>query len=151
VTVLGPSAAGWRFAGAELRGGAAPTADSAATHHRQLCASHDVGEITGSLTRADRTPVATAGIVVFATDRGAWVQDPLNPRQPRLEQSQRGGRFTISGLLPGEYFVAALEDADMPDLPDVAFLDAVSRIATRVRVTSRARQDVALTIRRVKR
>jgi hypothetical protein len=153
VTVLGPPAAGWRFAGAQLRG--APLEgplDLTGDDIADLIVSFtdEVGEISGTLTRADRSPVTTAGIVIFATDRRAWVQDPLNPRQPRLEQSQRGGSFTLSGLLPGEYFVAALDDADVPDVADAVFLDAVSRLATRVIVTPRARHDVALTIRRLK-
>jgi hypothetical protein len=69
---------------------------------------------------------------------------------PRVEQSQRGGAFTVSGLLPGEYFVAALDDADMPDVTDPAFLESAVRGAVRVRVTAGQRAAVDLTIRRLR-
>jgi hypothetical protein len=153
ITVLGPPAAGWRFAGVELGGAALDQPlDLGGDDVTDLTVTFtdEVGEVVGRLTRPSGSPVTTAGIIVFPINRRAWRQDPLNPRQPRLEQSQRGGAFSVSGLLPGDYFVAALEDADMPDLPAPAFLDAVSRLATRVRVEPRGRHDVALTIRSLK-
>jgi hypothetical protein len=153
ITILGPPAAGWRFAGVELGGAPLTRAlDLGGDDVTDLTVTFtdEVGEVAGRLTRPDGSPVTTAGIVVFPIDRRAWRQDPLNPRQPRLEQSQRGGAFSISSLLAGEYFVAALDDADMPDLPTPAFLAAVSRVATRVRVEPRGRHDLALTIRRLK-
>jgi hypothetical protein len=150
ITVLGPPAAGWRFAGIALAGTALDRPlDLGGDDVTDLTVSftNEVGELAGRLTRSDGAPVKTAGIVVFPTDRRAWRQDPLNPRQPRLEQSQRGGAFSVAGLLPGEYFVAALEDADMPDVPSLSFLEAVSRVAARVRVEARAKLDLALTVR----
>jgi len=153
VTIVGPPAAGWRLAAVErlgkpLAGPIDLTGDDVGD--LTITFTDEVGAIAGSLVRADRSPVSTAGIVLFPTDRRAWIQDPLNPRQPRLEQSLRGGAFSVGGLLPGEYFVAALEDSDVPDLADTAFLDAVARVATRVRVTAHARQDLTLTIRSLK-
>ena len=153
VTVLGPPAAGWRFAGMHRNGSpVAGPLDLGGPDIGDLTITFtdEVGDIAGILTRAGATPVTTAGIVVFPTERGAWIQDPLNARQPRIEQSQRGGSFAVGGLLPGDYFVAAIEDADVPDVADAVFLEAVSRVATRVRVTPRARQDIALTIRSLK-
>jgi len=153
VTAIGPPAAGWRFAGMHRNGSpVAGPLDLGGPDIGDLTIAFtdEVGDIAGTLTRTGATPVSTAGIVVFPTDRAAWVQDPLNARQPRIEQSQRGGSFAIGGLLPGEYFVAAIEDADVPAIADAVFLEAVSRVATRVRVTPRARQDIALTIRSLK-
>lgn len=149
VTVLGPPAAGWRFAGTTWRG--VPLAgplDLSKEHVTDLITTFTdvVGDLTGILTRSTGAPVTSAGIVVFSTDRRAWTLDPLNPRQPQLEQSDRNGSFTINDLLPGDYFVAAIDDADMPEMPDVAFLQRVSAIASRVRVEAGTRQSVTLTI-----
>jgi uncharacterized protein (DUF2141 family) len=149
VLVLGPPAAGWPFAGATWRGTplAAPL-DLSKEDVTDLAITftNAVGDITGILTRSTGAPVTSAGIVVFSTDRRAWLQDPLNARQPRLEQAGRDGSFAINDLLPGDYFVAAIHDADMPELSDIAFLERVSAIASRVRVVAGARQSVTLTI-----
>jgi hypothetical protein len=61
-----------------------------------------------------------------------WVEDPLNPREPRVEQASNDGRYRITGLLPGDYFVAAVDTADVPDVIDAEFLEAVARFATPV-------------------
>jgi len=106
--------------------------------------------ITGTVRNAAGEAVTTAGIVVFPTDRSAWVLDPLNPRQPRVEQTATGGAFRMPGLLPGEYLIAAIDDADIPDFADPPFLEAVSRFATRVTLTASQTSTQNLVARSVK-
>jgi hypothetical protein len=47
-----------------------------------------------------------------------------------------GGGFTVENLLPGEYFVAAVDTADVPEIAESPFFEAVARFATRVTLTA---------------
>jgi hypothetical protein len=52
----------------------------------------------------------------------------------------------VSGLVPGNYFVVAIDDADVSDNQDAAFFDALARVATRITVgdAEKKTQDLAL-------
>jgi len=42
------------------------------------------------------------------------------------------GRFTISGLPPGEYYIAALTEFDNADISDAGFLEAIAKAAIKI-------------------
>jgi hypothetical protein len=128
--------AGWKLASI-LAGGERVTRALDLSGDRvdvQLIFTKDLGEVRGTVRTSSGGAVSTAGVVVFPTDRSKWTQDPLNPWQPRLEQTSAGGTFAMPGFLPGEYFIAAIEDARMPDLPEPSFFETLSRLATRITV-----------------
>jgi hypothetical protein len=56
----------------------------------------------------------------------------------------------MPGLLPGEYLVAAIEDADIPELADPAFFEAVARFATRVTLAAGQASTQNLVVRSVR-
>ena len=150
VTIVGAPAAGWRAEEILLRGQpvTAPLDLSGdAIDGLSLVYTTEVGEIAGTAERPTGAPVTTAGIAVFSTDRRLWIQEPLNPRQPRIEQTARGGAFSVAGLLPGEYFVVALDDVDVPDTPTEEFFAAAAKVATRATVTANHTSTHTLTIR----
>jgi hypothetical protein len=145
--------AGWRLAGIQVAGAPLTRAldlSGADIDDVVLTFTDEIAAITGTVRNAAGEAVTTAGIVVFPTDRSAWVLDPLNPRQPRVEQTATGGAFRMPGLLPGEYLIAAIDDADIPDFADPPFLEAVSRFATRVTLTASQTSTQNLVARSVK-
>ena len=151
LTVLAPPA-GWRSAGITIGGRplAAPldlTADDVADV--ALTYTDELAELSGTVRRANGSAVTTAGLVVFPVDRRSWTIDPLQTRQPRIEQTAGGGVFRMPGLLPGEYLVAAIEDADIPELADPAFFEAVARFATRVTLAAGQASTQNLVVRSV--
>jgi hypothetical protein len=115
--------------------GAGDVADLVLTYTDRLAG------IAGTVRMPGGPNNASAGVVVFPTDRRFWMMDPLNPREPRIEQAMNDGTFLVADLLPGEYFVAAVDDADMPEFADPDFFEAATGFA--VRVTLSAEQTLS--------
>ena len=67
-------------------------------------------------------PVAGFPIVVFPSDRALWIS---GSRRIVTAKPASDGRYRISGLAPGEYYLCALTDLDPNDLYDPAFLDQI--------------------------
>jgi hypothetical protein len=57
-----------------------------------------------------------------------WIRPSVRPATD--------GRFTFSGLAPGEYYLAALTDVSPADLASPQFLDQVTASAIMVAVAS---------------
>ncbi len=109
-----------------------------------------VGQLTGSVRGDDTKPSPTATVVIFPADTKHWNDDATNPRKPRTVTASKTGAFTANGLLGGEWLVAALNDADVRDIKDAAFLDALSRVATRVTLADGEKKPIDLQIVRIK-
>ena len=58
----------------------------------------------------------------------------------------QNGTYRLGGLLPGEYFLAAVADLDQADLTDEAFYDALAPAAIRLTLAAGERkvQDVQI-------
>jgi hypothetical protein len=91
-------------------------------------------------------PRADCTVVVFPADRSRWDAIRSNPTRARSIDVDDGA-FDVSGLLPGEYFVAAVDDSLMGEWPTRTTLDRLSRLATRVHLSEGTPTRVALTIR----
>jgi hypothetical protein len=68
-------------------------------------------------------------IVVFSTDRAAWFTGSRRIQQAHVASD---GRFTITGLPAGEYFVAALTDLNANELYEPAFLESITASSLRI-------------------
>ncbi len=70
-----------------------------------------------------RTRPALAGyfVFVFPTDKTSWYQGSRRMRPPTRPASD--GKYRITGLPPGDYYVAALTDFEPNDIFDASFLD----------------------------
>jgi hypothetical protein len=63
-----------------------------------LTFTNQVSGLTGAVQTQGRALAANPEIIVFPADRQLWAEDPLEPRQPRLEQSLNDGRYRIADL-----------------------------------------------------
>jgi hypothetical protein len=99
-----------------------------------------VSELSGNVTDRRGRPATDYTVTVFATDRDSWT-----PASRFLTTARPGphGIFTVTGLPPGEYFVAAVDrmvDGEWQD-PDV--LESVIPGAMRVTLTEGQRLSVS--------
>jgi hypothetical protein len=69
--------------------------------------------IGGHVTDAASAPVGNYSVVVFPTDRSKWF---VTSRFLRLARSAQDGSFEVTGLPPGEYWVAATDPIDGNEL-----------------------------------
>jgi hypothetical protein len=67
-------------------------------------------------------PLAEHFIIVFPADRAKWI-----PGTKRIRTTRPGtdGQFSILGLAPGDYLIAAVTDVESGEWNDLAFLEAL--------------------------
>jgi hypothetical protein len=87
-------------------------------------------ELRGVVTTSDGR-ASEAVVVIFPTDAATWTNGAT--RRLSSKRPAAGGTFSFTGLIPGEYFVAAIPEASMRAW-EPSFLQALSRIATKVQV-----------------
>ena len=96
--------------------------------------------ISGHVTDAAASPVSNYSVVVFSTDRTKWF---VTSRFLRLARPTQDGSFEVTGLPPGEYYVAATDPIEGNDVSGdwlkSETLDQLSFRATRVTLTERQR------------
>ena len=85
--------------------------------------------LSGHLSQADGLPASGYFVVVFSTDRAFWT---AQSRRTRSIRPGSDGEFRIDDLPAGEYYLAALTDADSDDWQTPAFLAQVIPAAARV-------------------
>jgi hypothetical protein len=87
--------------------------------------------ITGTVSDASGQPTSAYSMVAFSTDRALWT---VPRRVSSITRLSSDGRFTITGLPPGEYFLAALTDLDPAQLSDPSFLESLVAAAVKVAI-----------------
>jgi hypothetical protein len=99
----------------------------------------------GSITGTGRARPATGlgyTSVIFSTSSNAWYSDSA---RVRFARSTRDGRFNVTGLPPGAYYVAAIPPLEnIVDWQDFVSLDTLIGIAERVTVEEGQTRDVTV-------
>jgi hypothetical protein len=100
-------------------------------------------ELSGRLVDHLGRPSPDYAVVVFPVDRSVWT---VPRRLSGVVKLDADGRFIVTGLPPGEYFLAALTDPDPAQLSDRAFLELLAGAAIEVVLGEGERkvQDVRL-------
>jgi Carboxypeptidase regulatory-like domain len=88
----------------------------------QIVLTRRVTTITGQVVDARNALTPDGTVVVFSSDRDELFEDSRHVRAVRPDQH---GRYEISGLPPGEYLIAAIDDVDQGDWWDPDFLNAI--------------------------
>jgi hypothetical protein len=85
-----------------------------------------------------------ASVIVFPTDRTAWVGYGSSARRLRNVRADKSGAYSIANLPAGEYFVAAVADKLAIDWQNPEFLASLAADAVRVRLADgqKATQNV---------
>jgi hypothetical protein len=99
--------------------------------------------VSGTVSGSGGARDATAAVIVFPADRstaGVWEA----PRLVRHVRVDRTGSFVVSGLPPGSYFVAAIPGEMAVGWQAAAFLESLSRVATRVEITDGSTSQITL-------
>ena len=89
-------------------------------------------EVTGIVRDEKGATDPTAGVVVFAVEREGWSSYGQSPRRLRYVRPNRVGLYRIVGLPPGQYFLAAVDDASSENWQDPRVLEAILRRAERI-------------------
>jgi hypothetical protein len=102
-------------------------------------------QIAGRLEQAGGAPATGYFVVAFTTERTLWT-----PQSRRMKSVRPGtdGRFAIDDLPAGEYFLAALTDADSEDWQTREFLQQVVGAAIKVTLAEGERKVQDLRIAR---
>jgi hypothetical protein len=105
--------------------------------------------VTGRVTDDRAAPVRDCAVVVFSTFRDRW--SALSRWVKTTEHPSSEGTFTVRGLPPGDYWVAAIERRDSAFEPtaDPDLLESLSSRAVRITLGEGQSQD--LTLRLVRR
>jgi hypothetical protein len=91
-------------------------------------------KLTGVVRGSDGNPDGAALVVVFPADSATWTDSGLNPRRIRSTRPTKTGAFTITGLAPGDYYVAAFHEDAFADWQDPAVFEELSRRGSQVRL-----------------
>ena len=100
------------------------------------------GTATGRVTDGRGEPVGDCSVLVFSTSRDRWFD---GSRWVKVERPAGNGAFTVTGLPPGEYWVAATDatlDRTIMSLRDL--LDSLSSRAVRITLAEGESQDLSL-------
>jgi hypothetical protein len=91
--------------------------------------------IAGVVRDASGAPDSSADVMVFSADDAKR----SSPRRQTMVRVSRAGTYAVNGLPPGDYYVAALDDRLTAEWPSPSFLEALTRVATRVSTDGGAR------------
>jgi hypothetical protein len=107
-------------------------------------------EIRGTASQSNGAPDRDALVIAFPADPLRWLDFGRAPQRFRTMRPDSAGRFALTAVPPGDYFVAAISEAAAGDWMNPAFLENVSRQAARVHVDVGTTLTQALTTKAVK-
>ena len=112
----------------------------------RIIVSNRLGEIAGSAVDASDRPTADYDIVLFPRNRSKWLPGSALIRTDRPNQR---GEFRMTGVRPGDYFIAAVESSDDTDWTDPEVLDRLRGSSVEVSVGLGEKKAVQLKVTRI--
>ncbi len=102
-------------------------------------------QLAGAVHDARGNPDEAATVLLFPADYRSWIDDGMSNRRLRSARATANGRFTIGGLLPGNYLVIAVNDAAAGNSSNPEVIEAIAPLAVRVSLGEAANQTQDLT------
>jgi hypothetical protein len=93
-------------------------------------------KVSGTVTDARGAASPTAVVLAFPADRRRWSGYSTSPRILQTAMTTRTGVYTFEHLPPGDYYVAAIDPAEMDGWKDPARLEALSGEAATLTVAA---------------
>ena len=101
-------------------------------------------QLEGVVTDAKGQPAADVGIILFSDDKASWRSNSLRTRRATADQN---GRYRITGLMGGRYYIAAApRDRFSGPPPDAAYFEELTREATSVVIGEDEQRQVDLKV-----
>jgi hypothetical protein len=92
-------------------------------------------QLSGTVRMSTPAPAALVSVMLFPEDFRTWVDAGMNARGSRTVTAAKTGSYTIANLVPGNYCIVAIDDADLSKSDqDLGFFEALSRVATHVTI-----------------
>jgi hypothetical protein len=100
-------------------------------------------ELTGTLTTPTGQPASEFVVIVYPTDRAMWRP---GARRIRSMRPASDGAFATADLPPGEYFIAAVTDAEPNEWQQPSFLERLVAASIKITIANgqKARQDLRI-------
>jgi len=99
--------------------------------------------ITGVVTNARGEALKDYTTIVFAQEPARW---PIAGRYQSLGRPDQDGRYKVTGLAPGEYYIIALERVDTGDVNDPEFLERIKTKASTLTINEGETKQIDLRI-----
>lgn len=90
--------------------------------------------VSGSVRDADGRVATSGAVLTFPASPALWRNIGLSAQLFRTSTIVSGGAYRVDGLVPGEYLLVAVPDADRKKWVDPDFLASVAGMASRIRV-----------------
>ena len=155
VTVSGPVPQGWMLKSAMAQGHNAVVEPmelkDTDVNDVAITFTDKTGKLSGTARGSGTGAPPPATVMLFPADYHAWIANGMSSRVTRnAATAAKTSVYTLANLLAGDYLVAALDDRDVSDNQDAAFIAAVARVATRVTVSDGEQKTLDLTIVRIR-
>jgi hypothetical protein len=141
---------GWMFKGAMLNG--VDVSDTPFDFRKDIAdlALVFTDRISSVYGQVDGAGTDAAAVLLFPADTQAWTDGWSRSRRFRSVRTGQLGRFVMSAVPPGEYYVVAVPDEQSAGWRDPAVLESLARTATAIAVREGETQTVALQTRTVR-
>ncbi len=100
--------------------------------------------LSGVVRSASAVGDPESSVFLFPADRTRWRDASGTSRIVRTVRTDARGAFAFPAVIPGDYFVVAVADAQANDWPDQKLLTRLSALASSVRVVARQPMSVPL-------
>jgi hypothetical protein len=107
----------------------------------QIVITKEIATIRGEVITADGKPTPYASVIAFADNDALWLP---GSRFVRMTRPDTSGKFSISGLPGGAYFIVALDSVIEGQWEDPQFLESVRKAGTRVTLSRGGTESVSL-------
>jgi hypothetical protein len=94
--------------------------------------------LKGSVRTSAGSADTEADVIVFPVNPLRWSGFSQSPLRIRNVRTDANGAYLLTGLPPGDYFVAAISDASAGGWQSAKFLESLSRQAVRVTLAESA-------------
>jgi Carboxypeptidase regulatory-like domain len=102
-------------------------------------------EVNGTVHSTMGSAADDATVFLFPSDYAGWISAGMSPRRLHSTPAS-GGRFSVKGIPPGQYAIAAVASDEVSDQQDVKFFEALARIGTRLTVDATGTRTLDLTV-----